>query len=377
MLDELKDELDLDSFFSAMGVRKIRRTSHGFFMRCLHPSHNDTGPSFHYRLSNHKFKCYGCGFRGDVIDIVMVVKNIKFRRAVGWLKEFAGWSATATTIQLQSIMERREKLKNGVDNVSDDVVIIPAYFQTDFSIAGDDVKSYLRKRGWSENLLSDHNIGYCEHGFFRNRIIFPVHGLDDNLTTFAARAVWDVDESVGEMRYLYPLKSQLSKSIWLINNQIEGDPIFVEGAPDALRLREYGYNAYACLGNQLGDIKLELIRSAFKSHKRLIVIPDGDKGGDVLVKWFGRLIHDFDVFIGKFDHGEIKDIDELGLHCGRDAVDDVINNVKSYQDINIENEFNFNDAPMIINDIVKEKKPPVKTQSEFQVIDQLYRPIRL
>ena len=113
MLDELKEELDLEGFFHAMGARKLKGTSRGYSMVCLHPDHHDKGPSLHYRIDSHKFKCYGCGFKGDIIDIVMEVKNLKFRRAISWIKDWAGWSSEITSKQLEAIIERREKQRHG------------------------------------------------------------------------------------------------------------------------------------------------------------------------------------------------------------------------------------------------------------------------
>jgi DNA primase len=369
MLDELKDELELEGFFAAMGATKLRPTSRGFSMRCLHPTHNDSGPSFHYRSDIHKFRCYGCGFNGDVIDIVMAVKNLKFRRAISWLKDWAGWSSEITTKQLQVIIERREKQRNGGNrnDDSDTVVVFPAYYQSDFSSAGDVIQSYVCKRKWDTALLDSLGVGYTEHGYFRNRIVFPVYNRDGSrLTTFSARATWDVDEDAGERRYEYPLNSFLSKSIWPLHVPSDGIPIFLEGCPDALRLREYGHNAYACLGNQLGEDKLDLIRYEFRRHKKLIIIPDEDLGGKYLFEWFGKLIHEFEILVatvrwpdGELIHGPddiLKDIDEVGFHFGRELVDQIIDAAVPYHEVYIRNRFNFKKPPKMVTELVKDQK---------------------
>lgn len=349
----------------AMGADKLKRTSNGYSMCCLHPDHSDRSPSLHYKISKHKFSCYGCGFNGDIIDIVSKVKGIAFMRAIRWLKDFAGWSASADTKQLQAIIDRRERQKQGdEDDVSISNVVIPAYYQSDFSRAGDLVSSYIKERKWSVDLLHSNDIGYCEHGYFRNRIIFPVYGRDDKLNTFAARAVWRVNED--ELRYQYPLDSKLSVSIWGVDNILEGIPIFLEGCPDALRLREYGYNAYACMGNQLGDKKLDIIRDIFRNHDTIMVIPDGDKGGDVLKRWFGKLVHQFNVLVGSLDGNsmmikdvdgntrEAKDIDELGCNFGRDPVDKIISNAVIYHDL-IVDKMIVPKSPTIITELVKDE----------------------
>lgn len=52
------------------------------FARC--PFHNDSTPSLH-KFGPNKFKCFGCGARGDAIDLVMRMKNISLPEAVDYL----------------------------------------------------------------------------------------------------------------------------------------------------------------------------------------------------------------------------------------------------------------------------------------------------
>ncbi len=379
MFEELKDELDLQEFFKIMGVNKLKIGRDSYSMRCLHPDHNDSGPSFHYWTTSHKFYCYGCHFKGDIIDIVQAVKGLSFRKAISWVKEYAGWSSTTTTKQLEAIIERREQNKTG--GVEDDdgdtsVVVIPAYFETDFSVARDSIKKYIEGRKWSLSLLADHGVGYCKHGYFRNRIIFPVYDRDDELTTFAARATWIVGED--EERYLYPRHSALSKSIWPLHKPISGTPIFLEGCPDAMRLREYGLNAYACLGNQLGDVKLDLIRKTFRHHDKIIILPDDDKGGEILFKAFGKLIHEFQIYVCRMKSiysGDrlLKDIDEVGQFCGREMVQKIIDKNIPYQDVLIDDKYDFPEPPKMVTSLVKDEIESDPTPSdEFKVINQLY-----
>jgi len=119
MFEELKDALDLELFFETLGAKKFKLNSRGYQMRCMHSNHRDRGPSMHYRTDSHKFKCYGCGFNGDILDIVMHIKNLKFRRALSWIREFAGWSANTTTKQLIAILERRDKVLGDNNGTND------------------------------------------------------------------------------------------------------------------------------------------------------------------------------------------------------------------------------------------------------------------
>jgi DNA primase len=212
--------------------------------------------------------------------------------------------------------------------------------------------------------------------------VFPVYDAHDRLTTFAARSAHRDCED----RWLYPLKSLLSRSIWPLNLPVDGTPIFVEGCPDALRLREYGYNAYAVLGNQLGDTKLDLIRDVFRRHDTLIVIPDNDNGGDILLEWFGKLVHQFKILVTRVEFdgnpiegpdGTLKDIDEVGRHFGREPIDRIVTSTVAYQDLFIDKYYKSSTAPEMVTDLVKDQcRPVLKYEAALSVINQLYRPIR-
>ena len=305
MIDQLKEEIDEQDLLIELGAEKIRGDGNPrYTMLCLSPNHADNSPSFMYRTDRHTFKCYSCGVQGDVVDLVSLVRSLDFKESLKFLKEFANWTGSFDEDQLNNILEKRRKLLEVKDDHIESIKY-PAYFCNDFTSAGDAIQIYQKRRRWSSNLLADFGIGYCEHGHFRNRIVFPIYNSDKSLVSFAARDVTNTSTD----KYLYPLDCPIGKIIWGLHKQIEGTPIFVEGIADALRLREYGFNSYAILGNQLGEYKVKLIRSIFKSHRDILVIPDNDDGGSILLQWFQKLIHDFNVKVGLFNKG--KDIDEM------------------------------------------------------------------
>jgi len=369
MLEEIKDEIDLESFFEAMGAKKLRKTSRGYSMRCIHPNHNDSGPSFHYKNNTQKFTCYGCGFNGDVIDIVQTIKNYKFKQALRWLKDFCGFSVVVTDKALLSIIEKREKQRGNTANTFS-VVSEPAYLQMDFTKAGEKTRAYIEKRGWCVDTMTKLGVGFCEHGFFRDRIIFRAYDrTGTKLMTFAARATTIV---LPHERYKYPLDSHLSVSMWPLHIPPVGPPVFVEGSPDAQRLREYGYDGYACLGNQLGEAKLDLIRKWFKKGEPIYVIPDADRGGEDLLKWFGQLVHEFQVMVGEMpvkrnpDGDRIKDVDELGLHFGRGPIDKIIKNACPFLELNNEK---IKTPPSLVTELVNH----VSSDHPFNFVPPFYR----
>jgi DNA primase len=88
---------------------------------------------------------------------------------------------------------------------TDEIISLPDEFKTftglkksDF--VGRQALSYLRKRGFTDELILKYQLGYCESGKYAHRIIFPSFDSDGFLNYFAARAIIE-DE---EQRYIYP-----------------------------------------------------------------------------------------------------------------------------------------------------------------------------
>ena len=57
----------------------------GRYFRVSCPFHSEKTPSFYVDAERQRFKCFGCGVSGDVIDFVMKHKNISFRDALKYL----------------------------------------------------------------------------------------------------------------------------------------------------------------------------------------------------------------------------------------------------------------------------------------------------
>lgn len=53
--------------------------------RCRMPGHEDRNPSFSIRSATNRFTCYACGENGDMIDLVMKMRDISFVDACEWL----------------------------------------------------------------------------------------------------------------------------------------------------------------------------------------------------------------------------------------------------------------------------------------------------
>lgn len=299
----IKDDFDAIELLEELSNHSIKVSDNRISCLCLNSEHDDRHlGNFYYRLDRNTYKCYSCSISGDIFDLIKMVKGCNFNQALIYLKNFIGSNISPEIDKLESLLKRRHFQK---EISKDDVIKLPVYFQYDFNFAKKYILEYVKnKRMWSEILLYAYGIGYCEKGYFSDRIIFPIKNSNGDLVSFTARSTID-----DNLKYLFPKDSNIGELIWGLNNKWRTIPIFVEGVTDALRLRQYGYNAFAILGNQLGERKIELIRREFKNFKDIIVIPDNDKGGNILLEWFQKLIYDFKIKIGLIEG--YNDIDKM------------------------------------------------------------------
>lgn len=76
MVDEIKTHTSIEDLFAREfpGVKLIRR-GHRIWACC--PFHQDSDPSFNIDIKRQRFKCFGCGAGGSVIDFYAKARNIE------------------------------------------------------------------------------------------------------------------------------------------------------------------------------------------------------------------------------------------------------------------------------------------------------------
>ncbi len=83
-VEEIKSKNSIvDIFYLLCPDRKLRKSGKNFSALC--PLHPDKFPSFFLYPYTNSFYCFGCNEGGDVIDLVMKVKEVSFKEAVNYL----------------------------------------------------------------------------------------------------------------------------------------------------------------------------------------------------------------------------------------------------------------------------------------------------
>lgn len=88
---DLKRRLDLAEVVRRCGV-ELKPAGRGQLKGCC-PLHEEKTPSFHVYQDDQRFKCFGCGQYGDVIDFVAKRERLDGAGAIKRAAELAGGSA--------------------------------------------------------------------------------------------------------------------------------------------------------------------------------------------------------------------------------------------------------------------------------------------
>ena len=107
-------------------------------------------------------------------------------------------------------------------------------------------KKYLASRGIHEGEIKRFKIGYCNNGYFSDRVIFPVFDINGKVKNLTSRLVLK-DKTAKSHLHLTGVKQD-----WFFNEPILKDNIkkltLVESPIDCITLTRHGFNALACMG---------------------------------------------------------------------------------------------------------------------------------
>ena len=174
--------------------------------------------------------------------------------------------------------------------------------------------SYLRSRGIIKSDIFRYNIGYCEHGEYRRRIVIPSYDKEGNVNFFSARAYHDGTT----MKYKLPPWPKDIVGFELFINWNE--PItLVEGQWDAITIRR---NAIPLFGTTISDHLREAIIENGVSRVNIVLDNDALKSA---IRIFDN-IERFKAFDIEVHLIKLKDKDPSVL--GFKKIDEIINESK-------------------------------------------------
>jgi DNA primase len=324
---EIKNKLSVvDVVGETVQLKKAGTTFKG-----LCPFHGEKTPSFTVTPGRDSWKCFGCGEGGDIFSFVMKRDSLSFPEALKVL-------ATRAGVELDERTTREDARKARLREVLESAIAFYHAVLTG-SKTGQPALDYLRSRGFSDETIRKHQLGYAPGGWdtlarqlaakrqiraddlvevglaqprqsarggvydrFRERVIFPIRdangsavGLGGRVLTVAA----DDDRDHGPKYLNSPATALFDKSrtLYLIDRakaqvRKSGQAVIVEGYTDALMAHQAGFeNVVASLGTALtpGQVAL-LTRYATRIALAYDVDAAGEKAGTFGVQALETLI---------------------------------------------------------------------------------------
>lgn len=290
---------------------KLKKRGANYLGLC--PFHNEKTPSFTVSPVKEIYKCFGCGKSGNTIGFLMDLEKYSYVEALRWL-------ANKYNVEIEETETSPEfKIQQ---QAADSLYIINSFAQAFFTDKlfntdeGQDIAlSYLRERGFREEIIRKFQLGYNPSGRdelaraaldaqynkdlllksgllvqrdeklqdnYRGRIIFPVHNQSGKVLGFGARLIKSNDKAPKYINTpeneLY-VKSKILYGSYFARMAIDkaDECLLVEGYTDVVSLHQAGIeNVVASGGTSLTHDQLRLIK---KYTNNLTIIYDGDNAG--------------------------------------------------------------------------------------------------
>jgi DNA primase len=310
---EIKNKLSVvDVVGETVQLKKAGTTFKG-----LCPFHGEKTPSFTVTPGRDSWKCFGCGEGGDVFSFVMKRDGLSFPEALKVL-------ATKAGVELDERTTREDARRARLREVLESAIAFYHAVLTG-SKTGQVALDYLRGRGFSDETIQKHQLGYAPGGWdtlarqlaakrqiraddlvevglaqprqssrggvydrFRERVIFPIRDMNGGPVGLGGRvlAVAADDDRDHGPKYLNSPATPLfdkSRTLYLIDRakasiRKTNQAVIVEGYTDALMAHQAGFeNVVASLGTALTPGQVGLLT---RYGKRIALAYDVDAAGE-------------------------------------------------------------------------------------------------
>ena len=298
--DELRERL---SIVDVVGRRvPLVKKGQNYWGCC--PFHNEKTPSFSVNEAKGFYHCFGCGEHGDIISFVMKSENVDFKTAITELAAQAGLKMPDYKPKPAAQIAREESYFQIMANACD------VYQKLLFDESGKVALEYVRKRGFTDDMIKKYRIGYapknnviankfvnvkqdsllatgmCRRGdyglydFFRDKLMFPIFNARGQIVAFSGRSL---DGS--EPKYINTTDTELfHKRSTIFGFNFARDAIHranrsivVEGQIDAIQMQCNGFpETVAPLGTALTEDHISML---CKANRNIVFCFDGDGAG--------------------------------------------------------------------------------------------------
>lgn len=296
---------------------ELKRGGANFMGLC--PFHGEKSPSFSVSPSKQFYYCFGCGASGDAIRFLTEHLGLSFVEAVRELAQGVGLEVPEEQVSPEE-RQRRDTLRQRRLNLSEVLQRAADFYRTQLKTSPRAI-DYLKKRGLTGQIAARFGLGFAPPGWktlagvfpqyddplleeaglvrqrdaeegtggnedrgrydwFRERVMFPIRGLDGQVIGFGGRVLDDskpkyinspetpVFSKGRELYGLYEARQALRE---------KGYALVVEGYMDVVALAQSGFaNAVATLGTAC---TADHVQKLFRFTDSVVFSFDGDAAG--------------------------------------------------------------------------------------------------
>jgi DNA primase len=314
----------------------------------LCPFHTEKTPSFNVNVTFQRYRCWGCGASGDVLQFVMEIERVSFFEALKLVAERNG-----IAMPKRDYSDPDSKLRGALMEMHE---IAARVFQSNLQgPAGAEARQYLAGRNVTPEQIAEFGLGLSDaswnqltrqfesrftpeqleqsglvakrqesSGFydrFRGRLMFPIHNASGKVIGFGGRALRPGDDP----KYLNSPETPLYRKSYVLYNLHRAKDairksdyaVLVEGYMDVIGVYSAGvHNVVASCGTSLTNTQVRVL----KGHSESIVVNfDPDTAGADAAQKSIKMLLDEGLRVRMLELGGDLDPDEYVKASGAEA----------------------------------------------------------
>ncbi|OFV29679.1 DNA primase [Staphylococcus sp. HMSC14D10] len=357
VINEIKDKTDILDLVSE--YVKLEKRGRNYIGLC--PFHDEKTPSFTVSEDKQICHCFGCKKGGNVFQFTQEIKDLSFVEAVKELGERINIS-----VDIGNSSDYTSQIASNDLTMIEMHELMLEYYQYALlkTVEGEEALNYLKKRGFTEELIKSRGIGYAPnhthfcHDFlqqkgydielayeagllsrneenfsyfdrFRDRIMFPLNNAQGRIVGYSGRTY-----NNQEPKYLNSPETPIFQKRRLLYNldnarkhiRKNDEAILLEGFMDVIKSDSSGLKpAIASMGTAISDEHITVLKK-LTSHITLMF--DGDFAGQEATIKTGQhfLQQGFNVFVVQLPKD--MDPDEYITKYGNEKFLEYVNNEK-------------------------------------------------
>ena len=357
VINEIKDKTDILDLVSE--YVKLEKRGRNYIGLC--PFHDEKTPSFTVSEDKQICHCFGCKKGGNVFQFTQEIKDLSFVEAVKELGERINIS-----VDIGNSSDYTSQIASNDLTMIEMHELMHEYYQYALlkTVEGEEALNYLKKRGFTEELIKSRGIGYAPnhthfcHDFlqqkgydielayeagllsrneenfsyfdrFRDRIMFPLNNAQGRIVGYSGRTY-----NNQEPKYLNSPETPIFQKRRLLYNldnarkhiRKNDEAILLEGFMDVIKSDSSGLKpVIASMGTAISDEHITVLKK-LTSHITLMF--DGDFAGqEATIKTGQHLLQQgFNVFVVQLPKD--MDPDEYITKYGNEKFLEYVNNEK-------------------------------------------------